>query len=116
MYIKFSGYYYKGKEKLPPKITKFDEGIKFSIRVIPKSSKNALISAQQDDVIKLKITAPPIEGKANEAGVKYLAEILNVANSKVKIISGQKSRNKTVEVFGDPEVLYNKLLKVVSVQ
>lgn len=98
---------------MPVKVIKTNNGIKFSICVVPKSSKN-LLSVMEDGIIKLKINASPIEGKANEACVKYIADILGIAKSKVKIISGFKSKTKLIEIDGDSEVLYNRIIEIIK--
>ncbi|MEW5822420.1 MAG: DUF167 domain-containing protein [Cyanobacteriota bacterium] len=91
------------------KITKTLKGIKFSIRVVPKSSKNQL-SLNEDGTIKLKINAPPVDGKANDACIKFLSNILEVNKSDISITSGLKSKTKILEVLGDSNVLYDKIL------
>lgn len=95
------------------KITKTSDGIKFSVRVVPKSSRNN-ISALDENSFKLKITAPPVDGKANEACENFVSDILSVAKSKVKIVSGQKSKSKIIEVKGDPNELCKKLLGAIE--
>jgi len=51
-----------------------------------------------DEVMKLKVAAPPVEGKANREVIEFLANHFKVAKSKVRIISGEKSRNKIIEI------------------
>jgi hypothetical protein len=60
-----------------------------------RANKNAIIGAH-DGRLKISITAPAIENKANRHLIKYLAEIFGVAKSKVKILQGMHSRNKLV--------------------
>ncbi|MGD9580588.1 MAG: DUF167 domain-containing protein [Vampirovibrionia bacterium] len=94
------------------KITKLDSGIRFNIRVVPKSSHNNL-SVMDEGVVKLKINAPPVDGKANQACVKFLASVFSVSKSQVNIVTGLKSKTKIVEIFGNPEeleVILNKVL------
>jgi len=75
------------------------EGVVFSIRVIPRSSRSE-IAGIQDDALKLKITSPPVEGKANEACIRVLSDLLGVRKSQITIVSGHKSRNKRIAVSG----------------
>jgi uncharacterized protein (TIGR00251 family) len=75
------------------------EGVVFGIRVIPRSSKSE-IAGIQDDALKLKITSPPVEGKANEACIRVLSDLLGVRKSRITIVSGHKSRNKRIAVSG----------------
>ena len=76
-----------------------DDGISFAVRVHPRAKKNA-ITGEVGDALKISLTAPPIEGRANEACVAFLAELLNVPRSSITITSGQNSRNKIVRVVG----------------
>jgi uncharacterized protein (TIGR00251 family) len=74
-------------------------GVILRIHVVPKSAKSE-ISGIQDDALKLKITSPPVEGQANEACIKFLSDILGVRKTHVKIVSGHKSRKKTIAIEG----------------
>lgn len=67
-----------------------------NIRVIPNAKKNEVI--QEAGGLKVKITAPPVEGKANKALIEVLAEYFNVKKSAVKIIKGAKSKNKVIMI------------------
>jgi uncharacterized protein (TIGR00251 family) len=74
-------------------------GVIFHIHVVPKSAKNE-VAGIQGDAVKLKINALPVEGQANAACVKFLSEILGVRKNQVAIVSGHKSRKKTVAIEG----------------
>ena len=74
-------------------------GAVFRVRVVPRSSRSG-IAGIQDDALKLRIMAPPVEGKANEECVRLLAELLGVKRGQVTIIAGHASRTKTVAVDG----------------
>ena len=76
-----------------------ETGVTFRIRVVPRASRREPAGIQ-DDALKLRITAPPVEGKANEACIAMLAEFLGVKKARVAIISGHASRTKTVAVEG----------------
>lgn len=69
------------------------------VRVVPRSSVNQ-ISGIDEDVIKVKLTAPPVEGKANKALVQFLAKTLGVARGDVEILSGERSRVKSIRIYG----------------
>lgn len=103
----------RGGAILSVKVSKTSTGIKFSIRVIPKSSVNSL-SEMDEGIVKVKITAPPVEGKANVACIKYLADVLGVAKSSVNIVSGLKSKTKLIEVTGDSELLCDRLIRMLQ--
>jgi uncharacterized protein (TIGR00251 family) len=74
-------------------------GATFQVRVQPRAKKNA-IGGEMGEALKLALTAPPIEGRANEACIAFLAGVLDVARSSVTIASGQSSRNKVIRVAG----------------
>jgi len=74
-------------------------GVQFAVRVIPGASKNE-VAGIQDDALKVKLTAPPVEGKANRACVNFLAELLGLRRSALSITSGEKSRKKTITADG----------------
>ena len=85
-------------------------GVQFAVRVIPGASKNE-VAGIQDGALKLKLTAPPVEGKANRACVDLLAGLLGVRRSALEITSGEKSRKKTVTVTGLARVELEERLK-----
>jgi uncharacterized protein len=80
-------------------VRKTDTGVVFRIRVVPRASRSG-IAGVQGDALKLRITAPPVEGKANEECIRLLAERLAVKKTQVTIIAGHTSRTKTVAVAG----------------
>jgi len=69
------------------------------LHVIPRGSRNEIIGKRGDSLC-VKITAPPVEGAANEAIVKFIADALSVRKSQVEIVSGGKSREKTLRIIG----------------
>ncbi|MBU4370600.1 MAG: YggU family protein [Proteobacteria bacterium] len=76
-----------------------ETGVVFRIRVVPRALRREPVGIR-DDALKLRITAPPVEGKANRECVRMLAELLGVKRTQVAIISGHASRTKTVAVEG----------------
>lgn len=76
-----------------------NDGIRFAVRVHPRAKKSG-VTGEVGDALKISLTAPPIDGRANEACIAFLAEILNVPRSSVTITSGQSSRNKMIHVAG----------------
>jgi hypothetical protein len=71
------------------------KGLTIDIQVIPHASR-AEIAGEQDGAFKVKVTAPPVEGAANDACIKLLAGELKLKKSQMEIFSGAKSRRKTV--------------------
>jgi uncharacterized protein (TIGR00251 family) len=74
-------------------------GITFAVKLHPRARKNA-ITGEIGDALKLSITAPPVEGKANAACIEFFANLLKVPRSSVTIAAGQTSRNKLIAVAG----------------
>ncbi len=68
------------------------------VHIVPNSSKNQIIDSWNEDTIKIKLQAPAVDGKANKALISFLSEILNVKKSKISILSGEKSREKTIKI------------------
>jgi uncharacterized protein len=85
------------------------DGVSFAIKVHPRAKKNA-ITGQVGDALKVSLTAPPIEGRANEACIEFFAKLLKVPRSSVTIASGQTGRNKVIRVAGlSVEILRERL-------
>ena len=75
------------------------KGISFSVKVHPRARKNA-ITGEVGDALKLALTAPPVEGKANQAVIEFFAELFAIPRSSVTIASGETSRSKIVRIAG----------------
>jgi hypothetical protein len=74
-------------------------GATFQVKVHPRARKNA-VTGVLDKALKLALTAPPIEGRANEACIEFIAKFLNVPRSSVTIAAGESSRQKLIRVAG----------------
>jgi len=74
-------------------------GVTFVIRVHPRAKKNA-ITGELGEALKVALTAPPIDGRANEACVEFFAKLFAVQRSAVSIASGETSRKKIIRVVG----------------
>jgi len=74
-------------------------GIAFAVKVHPGAKRNA-ITGEAGDALKLSVTAPPVDGKANDACLEFFAKLLKVPRSSVTIASGETSRNKVMRVEG----------------
>jgi hypothetical protein len=75
------------------------QGAQFALRVQPRASRTA-IAGVMGDAVKLAITAPPVDGKANQAVIEYLAELFHVSKSSIAILSGETGRTKLIAVRG----------------
>ncbi|MBU0579563.1 MAG: YggU family protein [Candidatus Margulisbacteria bacterium] len=69
------------------------KGVLLSVRLQPKSSRNQIVGVYKD-ALKIKISAPPIKGQANEQVREFLAKIFNIAKSAVVLKQGEKSKDK----------------------
>lgn len=69
-----------------------------NIKLIPRSSKNEIVGWQADGRLKIKITAPPVDGRANAALIEFLAKHFRVPKSTVEIIRGITIPEKTVRL------------------
>jgi len=74
-------------------------GATFAVKVHPRAKKDAL-AGEMGDALKVSLTAPPVEGRANEACIRFFAELLQVPRSSVTIAAGESNRNKVVRVHG----------------
>lgn len=87
--------------------------VTLSIRIQPRASKNELVR-REGGGLKIRLTAPPVDGAANEALIRFLADTLSVPKSQVEIISGHTSRDKIVRVHGTSEVEAERLLNLAG--
>jgi uncharacterized protein len=79
---------------------KGDSGsVALSVRIQPRASKNEMVTMASGG-LKIRLTAPPVDGAANEALVKFLADTLSIPKSHVEIVSGHTSREKIVRISG----------------
>jgi uncharacterized protein (TIGR00251 family) len=74
-------------------------GVLISLLIQPRASKNE-VSGPQGDRLKVRLTAPPVEGAANKMVVTFMSKCLGVSKSDVEIVSGQSSRQKQVLIHG----------------
>jgi uncharacterized protein (TIGR00251 family) len=81
------------------KITGAEDGATFAVRVVPRASKDEIVGIH-GDALKVRLTAPPVEGRANEALIAFLAKRLGVRKSQVEIVAGATSRRKMIRVIG----------------
>jgi uncharacterized protein (TIGR00251 family) len=68
------------------------------VKIVPGSSKNKIVGVYNDS-LKINITTPPVEGKANKKCIAYLAKYFDIAKSKIEIISGQTGKNKLIKIY-----------------
>ena len=75
-------------------IKEVDDGLIIKIKIVPNSSKNDLIF--EEDFIKIKVTAQPIENKANKALIEFLSKLLKIPKTNIEILKGDTSKEKTL--------------------
>jgi uncharacterized protein (TIGR00251 family) len=85
---------------------------RLTVRVQPNSRKNEVIGFRED-ILYLKISAPPVEGKANREMVNYLSDILGIARSRIIVEKGTAGRRKLVGISGmNREQIVEKVLSL----
>lgn len=75
------------------------DAVRIPVRAQPRASRSEL-AGEYDGALKVRLAAPPVEGAANEELVRFLARLLGVPKSAVRVVSGDTGRNKMVEVDG----------------
>ena len=80
-------------------ISQSGQAVTFAVKIHPRAKKNA-ITGELGDALKVSLTAPPIDGRANEACIDFFAKLLKLPRSSVTIASGHSSRNKIILVAG----------------
>lgn len=93
-----------------------DKGIRLAVRLQPRSSRNEVCGLYGEGVesrLKLKLTAPPVDGAANAACQAYLAELFKVAKGEVRLVGGEKSKDKVWEIAGDATMLMQRLATLI---
>jgi len=83
---------------LPANDAKNPVGAVIRVKVLPRSSKTE-IAGKADGVYRIKLTAPPVDGKANKALINFLAKKTGLPKRKFQIVSGEHSRNKTIRIL-----------------
>ena len=74
-------------------------GAAIAVRVTPRASRNEIVEVQTDGTVKIHLTAPAHEGRANDQLIEFLAEVLRVPKSSIDIVAGATGRDKLVSVL-----------------
>jgi len=82
---------------------------RLTVKVHPRARRTAL-AGRFGDAYKLDLAAPPVDGKANEECIRYIAELAGVPRSRVRIVTGLTNRIKVVEIEGVPQIELEKRL------
>jgi len=75
-------------------------GSALAVRITPRASKNRILEVLGDGTVKIQLTAPPVDGEANAKLIDFLADVLDVAKSRIEIVAGATGRNKLIAVTG----------------
>jgi len=89
-------------------------GSALSIKVTPRARKNEIVGVMADGTLKIRVTAPPVGGKANEAVIELLADVLKVSKSKIEIVAGETGAQKLVSIADLTPAQVEELLKSVA--
>ena len=80
-------------------IRETSKGVLLPVRAMPRAAKNEIQGAH-GDALKVRLQAPPVEGKANQALIRFLSDALDIPRSQLSIVSGETGRNKAVLITG----------------
>ncbi len=89
-------------------------GSALSVKVTPRARKNEIVGVMADGTLKIRVTAPPVGGKANDAVIELLADVLKVPKSKIEIVAGETSTQKLVSIADVTPAQVEELLKSVA--
>ncbi len=85
------------------------------IRVTPRASRNEISGILSDGTIKIRLTAPPVDGKANQALIEFLAGVLEIPRSRIEIVAGTTGKDKLVSILDlDAETVHERILRKLS--
>jgi uncharacterized protein (TIGR00251 family) len=85
-------------------------GATFSVRVQPRAARTA-ITGMMGEVVKLSLSAPPVEGRANVAVVEFFSDFFTVTRSAVQVVTGERSRNKVIRIAGRTAAELQQMLR-----
>ena len=87
--------------------------MKIEVRITPNASKDEITGKAEDGRLRIRIQSPPVDGAANKRLIRFIAKTAGVAKSKVRIVSGERSRDKALEIDGDEKEII-RCLKAVQ--
>ncbi len=86
-------------------------GTALTVRVIPRAARDELAGVLDDGTLRIRLTAPPVDNKANEALIRFLARLLRVPKGNIEIVAGHTGRNKLVSILDlDPEEAERRIM------
>jgi hypothetical protein len=91
------------------------KGSALAVRVTPRASHNEIVELMEDGTIKVRIAAPPSDNEANEALIKFMAEVLGVSKSRLDIVAGASGRDKLISIVDmDAETAHQRILAYLA--
>jgi uncharacterized protein len=94
-----------------------ETGSAITVRITPRMPRNEISEIMEDGTIKIRLTAAPVDGKANQALIEYLSNVFDISSSKIEIIAGQTNRNKLVSILDvDADELNRCILRQIANQ
>lgn len=75
------------------------KGTALAIRVVPRARRDEIAELMGDGTIKIRLKAPPVDGKANKALIRFLAKFFGIPQNKIEIVAGETKRNKIVTIL-----------------
>lgn len=91
------------------------KGSALAIRVTPRASRNEIVEVQSNGTVRIRLTASPVEGKANQALIDFLADILDVPRSRIEIVAGHGGRDKLVSILDlDADTVHQRILTHIA--
>jgi uncharacterized protein (TIGR00251 family) len=94
------------------------DGLKLAVRLTPRAKADRVLgvaaTAEGKRLVRVSVTAPPEDGRANEALLQLLARVLRLPRRDLEIVAGTTSRHKTVSVAGDPQDLSDRLGALIA--
>jgi len=101
----------RGKPARPYKLHDGEQGAALTIRVTPRARKTEFGGVLEDGTIRVRVAAPPVDGKANQALIAFLAEKLGVRKNKVEIVAGEHGLDKIISILDLPAEVVEQRLK-----
>ena len=88
-----------------------DRALTFAVRVVPRASRSE-VAGEHDGALRVRITAPPVEGAANQELIRLLAKTFKLPQNTVEIVSGSGSKNKIVRIRGADAATLERLSRL----
>ncbi len=91
-------------------------GAALTIRVTPRARKTEFSGLMEDGTLRIRVSAPPVEGKANKALIKFLSKVLKVRKNQIEIVAGEKGLDKIVSILDmSAEQVQEKILEHLEI-